>query len=104
MITCTLATLAAGASASFTLAVNAAPSAAGNTIINTPSASTAPADPDPSNDSGSAFTAGMAPNADLAVTKTAPASGGAGANLSYSIGLPNNGPQAPPSTPLTEPP
>src|SRR5260221_105654 len=101
-ITCTIATLAAGASASFTLAVNAAPSAAGNTIINTASASTATADPDPSNDSGSAFTAVMAPNADLAVTKTAPASVVAGANVSYSIGLANNGPQAAQSTSLTD--
>jgi uncharacterized repeat protein (TIGR01451 family) len=44
----------------------------------------------------------VAPAADIAVTKTGPASVSAGGSVSYGIGLANNGPDPAPSTTLTD--
>src|SRR5260221_428950 len=117
-VTGTNATIPPGARAPLPPAVQPAPPAAGetnnnnpppeapaaevHTLNNTASASPATTDPNPSNDRDSAFTAVLAPAADLAVTKTAPASVIAGSGVSYSIGLTNNGPQAAQSTALTD--
>lgn len=90
--TCTIATLAAGASAQFTFVVKVnASTAAGTMITNSATASTTTTDPTPGNNSGSATTT-VTTQADLAVTKSGPAGAIAGSNVAYTIGIANNGP------------
>src|SRR5262249_15028781 len=69
-VSCTIATLASGASAVFTLVFQAGVSIAGGTIIsNTASVSSTTADPVPGNNSASASTTVSAGNVDVAITK-----------------------------------
>jgi uncharacterized repeat protein (TIGR01451 family) len=100
-VTCNIATLASAATAAFTLVVQTTAGSAGTTITNTASASSTTADPNPANNSASAAT-GVGTSADLAVTKTGPASAPAGANLSYNIVVTNNGPSTSLSVTLTD--
>jgi uncharacterized repeat protein (TIGR01451 family) len=89
----TLATLAAGASASFTVVAHVSPSVLeGTEITNTDTISSETIDPDPTNNSSIATTLVHA-HADLTVTKTGPAETIAGdpANVTYTITLVNNG-------------
>src|SRR5207248_2945135 len=89
-----IATLAAGASASFAVVAHVSPSVPeGALLSNTATATSSTTDPDPSNNSGTASTLVHA-RADLAVTKAGPAETIAGdpANLTYTITLTNNGP------------
>lgn len=89
-ITCTLATFANGASATFSITVHISPGATG-TISNTANVSTASTDPGPGANSSTANTT-VTTSADIAIVKTAPASAAAGSNLTYSIAVTNNGP------------
>src|SRR5207253_353896 len=89
-----IATLAAGASASFTVVAHVSPSVPeGAVLSNTATAGSGTTDPDPGNNSGTASTLVHA-RADLAVSKAGPAETIAGdpANLTYTITVANNGP------------
>lgn len=92
-VNCTAASLANGASANFALVVNVPASAAnGSTISNTATVSSVFTDPNTGNNASTANTT-VATSADLGVTKTdSPDPVVAGTNLTYSIGLTNNGP------------
>jgi uncharacterized repeat protein (TIGR01451 family) len=97
-VTCSWATLASGASAQFTLTIKA-----GNTasITNTASVTTNSSDTNPGNNNSTASTT-VTPSADVAVTKTGPASVTAGANATYSITVANGGPSDAASVTLTD--
>lgn len=89
-VTCTIATLVAGASADFTLTgqvPGGTPS--GTTYDNTATISSSQ-DPNPDNDTSSVFT--TVSSTDIAVTKGGPATITAGTNAAYTITLTNNGP------------
>ena len=89
----TIATLASGASASFTVVVLVSPSApAGTTIANTATVTAATADPNLANNT-STVTSVSAAEADLAVTKTVAAGPVlAGNTVAYTITVSNAGP------------
>lgn len=101
-VSCTLGTLAAGASATVTLLVT--PTAVG-TITNTATATTASGDANPGNntDSESTTVQAAANPADLAVTKTAnPSSVFPGQVLTYTVTVTNNGPSTATATTLVD--
>ena len=88
-ITCSLATLAAGASATFTLVVNVDQNAPAGTINNTATGSTTTGDPTPGNNSATEPTTVIG-RADLSITKTgSPSPVTAGNNLTYTITVTN---------------
>lgn len=89
-VTCTLASFANGASATFSITVNISAGASG-TISNTANVSTTSTDPGPGANTSTATTT-VTQSADIAIVKTAPASAAAGSNLTYSIAVTNNGP------------
>jgi uncharacterized repeat protein (TIGR01451 family) len=101
-ITCTTATLANGATATFTLtlAVNAA-TPNGTTISNTATFSSTTSDPNAGNNSATS-NATVSVSADLAITKTAPASITPGGSIAYTINVTNNGPNVAQSVSLTD--
>ncbi|HET8773146.1 MAG TPA: hypothetical protein VFP80_05125 [Thermoanaerobaculia bacterium] len=90
-VTCTVGTLAAGASATIELIVTM-PSTPG-VVSNTASADTSSTDPTPGNDASTAqTTVGLNP-ADLSITKTADRPNAlVGSNVEYTIIVTNNGP------------
>src|SRR5439155_17485566 len=92
-VTCSTASLTAGANPSFTLVVtvdNSVPG--GSTLSDTVVASTSTPDPSSGNDSASTTTT-VQPNADVAITSSdSPDPVVAGTNLTYTLGLTNNGP------------
>jgi uncharacterized repeat protein (TIGR01451 family) len=96
-------TLAAGASATFTLVVQVTASTLqGATITNTADATSATTDPTPANDSATATTSVIA-EADLMVTKTDdPDPVIAGTNLTYTITVTNAGPSDAQGVSLTD--
>jgi len=87
-LTCTLGTLAAGASATITVTFSAA---SGGDIDDTAAVSSTTPDPNPGNNSATGKVT-FASAADLSVTKTAPATVVAGTNLTYTITVANAGP------------
>ncbi|HEX7914897.1 DUF11 domain-containing protein [Rudaea sp.] len=90
-VTCSIATLAVGASASFTLVITVPVSAGnGSNLVNTATASSATTDPNTANNSASA-TSTVNNTADLVMSKTAAAIVTAGQNLTYTLGLANQG-------------
>jgi uncharacterized repeat protein (TIGR01451 family) len=98
-VTCTIATLAAGATASFSLVVNVnANTPDGSVISNTVTATSTTSDPVPGNNSATQTTTVSAappppPSANLSVTKAdAPDPIVAGNNLTYTLTLTNAGP------------
>src|SRR5262249_40090200 len=94
-VTCTVANLASGADATFTITVTAPTTAA--TVTNTATVSaTSPNDPNTGNNSSSLTTMVQAgqQSADLAITKTGPASVTAGQTFTYTLAVHNNGPNA----------
>jgi len=97
-VTCTAATMPAGATATFTLTttVNSP-----GTSSNTATVSATTSDPSSANNSSTQPFSTL-PVADLAVTKTGPASTSSGANLSYTITVTNNGPSPAASVVLTD--
>ena len=90
-VSCSLASLANGASATFSITVHISPGAAGATIANTANVTTASSDPNPANNTSTANTT-VTRNADVAVVKTAAATAAASTNLTYNITVTNNGP------------
>ncbi len=91
-ITCSIASLPSGATASFSLAMNVSASAAdGSTLSNTASITSTTSDPNTSNDSYTASTT-INRSADLSITATAPSSVVVGSNIVYAVTVTNNGP------------
>src|SRR6266852_4573162 len=102
-ITANIVTLAAGATATFSLVVNVnAATPNGSTITNTATVSSTTTDPTPGNNSATATTT-VNNAADLSVTKTdTPDPVNAGANITYTLTLTNNGPSPAQSVSLTD--
>jgi uncharacterized repeat protein (TIGR01451 family) len=102
-VTATKATLAAGETATFSIVVKVDASAAdGSTLSNTATVSSATDDPNTANNADTEPTAVIA-RADLAVTKTdSPDPVTAGTNLTYTIGVTNNGPSDAQAVSLTD--
>ncbi len=103
-VSCSIATLAPLASGAFTLVVSVDPAVlSGVTIANTATAAAATPDPDPANDS-STTTGTAIPSADLAISKTGPATAvPGGANLVFTTVLTNDGPSDAQAVAVTDP-
>ena len=100
VVTCTVGTLASGATFTATITVNAP--AEGGTITNTASATTTDVDPDATNNSDSEPTAVTA-QTDLAVTKTDSADPvSTTQEFSYTVRVTNNGPSTATGVTLTD--
>lgn len=95
-VNCTIATLPAGAVATFTFVFNIpADTPPGTTFVNAATATTATFDVNDENNSGVAVTTTPPPpSADLTVSKDGPANAGPGENIVYTITLGNAGPDA----------
>ena len=90
-VTCTIASLAAGATATFTLTGHIPPgTASGTSFSNTASVSSSTTDPDPDNNSSLTFL--TVASSDLAITKTGPPTATSGGTISWTITASNNGP------------
>src|SRR5207247_6612818 len=90
-VNCTTATLASGATATFTLVVQVSPAALdGSTIVNAATVSSATFDPNLMNNTATATTSVRA--ADLSITKSAPAEATSGTDITYHLTVTNNGP------------
>ena len=90
-VNCMISTLAAGASAGFSITIHTPPSlASGATMTNTASVSSATTDPNPTNNSATT-NATAAATADVSITKTGPPAAAAGGTLSYTVVVTNNG-------------
>jgi uncharacterized repeat protein (TIGR01451 family) len=91
-ITCTLGTFTPGSSATFTLVMNVSGAAPdGSSIVNTADVTSVTTDPTPGNNT-STTTAIVAADADLAITKSGPASADVDSNVTYVVSVTNNGP------------
>jgi uncharacterized repeat protein (TIGR01451 family) len=89
-VNCTIATLVAGASATFSLTLHVNPNATGP-ISNTATGSSTTADPTPANSSSTTATA--VNGADVSIVKTVPGSTFlTGSNITYTLTVTNNGP------------
>jgi uncharacterized repeat protein (TIGR01451 family) len=95
-VSCTVATLASGASAAFTLTVHVAPGTPGGSYVtDTATASTTSFDPNSENDTSTTSTlVGPVVNADMSVSQTPLDGALPGANVTYSVTVANNGPDA----------
>jgi uncharacterized repeat protein (TIGR01451 family) len=93
-VTCTAATLANGATATFTLSVRVSPSATSGSVTNSASVVSTTADATPANGTDPAPAVAIAaPSADLAVTKTTNSTTlTTGNSVTYTITVTNNGP------------
>jgi uncharacterized repeat protein (TIGR01451 family) len=87
---CSIASLAAGASATFTLAVSSAASTTGSSS-NTAVISSATSDSNITNNSSTAATTFTA-QADLGILKSSSSTANAGSNVTYTLSVTNNGP------------
>jgi uncharacterized repeat protein (TIGR01451 family) len=98
IVSCNFAALGNGASAQFTLVVEA-----GNTTsaTNTATVDSDSADSNPANDSSTVVTS-VTPSADVAVTKDGPSTTGAGGNVTYTVTVTNNGPSDAANVSLTD--
>lgn len=104
-VNCTIASLAAGASATFDLRVRLATGTpVGTTLSNTVSVTSATPDPDPTNNTDTEPTLVVGPaTADLLIVKTdAPDPQAAGAPVSYTFTITNNGPAAATNVTVTD--
>jgi uncharacterized repeat protein (TIGR01451 family) len=95
-VTNTIATLAANASAKFSIVARVGTAVSNNQkLTNKVTISTDSSDPKTSNNTSTAQTTVVAPKADLSITKhTAPSTGQAGGNIAYTITVQNLGPTA----------
>src|SRR5207245_143853 len=89
-VSCTTASLASGATATFTIVVQVSPSTPdGTTISNTATVTSTTSDPNLLNNTATATTTVQA--ADLAITKSAPAEATSGTDINYHLTVTNNG-------------
>jgi uncharacterized repeat protein (TIGR01451 family) len=95
-ITCTLASMSAGAAAQFTFTLQIDPGTPdGTSFVNVATATTSTADNNEENNSGTAGTSTPPPpQADLYIQKVGPNSAGADTDVSYTITIGNVGPDA----------
>jgi uncharacterized repeat protein (TIGR01451 family) len=101
-ITCTIPSLAAGTTATFTLTGHIPPATASNTTFtNTANVSSKTTDPNP--DNNSSLFALTVNSSDLAITKTGPATAASGGPISWTITASNNGPDTSAPTTWTDP-
>lgn len=93
-ITCNSATLANGATATFTLIARVAPGATSGSVINTANVSSTTADPDSGDTNGGSGGVALAPaSVDLSLTKTtAMNTATTGSTVTYTITVGSNGP------------
>jgi len=92
-VSCSIATLTAGTSATFSIVVQIAVAAPVGPSSNTASVTTSSTDPNPANNSSTAITTIALATADLSITKTAgPGPFGTGLPLTYTIVVTNGGP------------
>ena len=98
--TCTIAALAAGASATYTYTFHTAPGATG-TLDDTAAVSSTTPDPAASNNSSMVSTSIVA-SADVAVSKTGPATVTPGTDVTYTVTVTNNGPSTATNVVLTD--
>jgi uncharacterized repeat protein (TIGR01451 family) len=89
-ISCTMASMASGASSTLTLVLNVLPSASGS-ISNTATVGTTTQDPSAGNDSSNS-TATVTHSADLSIVKSGATTVGAGGTATYTITAANAGP------------
>lgn len=99
-IVCTLPIMGPGGSATFTLVAFLNAFATG-TLSNTVTASGETADPTPANNTSTASSPIVPVSADLSVVKTSSATVAAGANVTYTTVIANNGPSAAASVSVT---
>ncbi|HEX3540315.1 MAG TPA: DUF11 domain-containing protein [Acidimicrobiales bacterium] len=102
-VSCTIATLANGASGVFTMIVHVSPSTpGGSTITNSATTTSSTLDLNPLNNTGSKPVA-VVTSADLATTKTGPANVVPGTDATYTVTMTNNGPSDAAVPVLTDP-
>jgi uncharacterized repeat protein (TIGR01451 family) len=99
-VTCSIATLNSGATASFTLTVLISP-AQSSALTNTANVTTTTTDNTPGNNSSTTLTP-VNRLADMSVNKTGPATVAAGSNITYTIAVHNNGPSNADFTAMTD--
>jgi large repetitive protein len=101
-ITCSIATLASGATATFTVIVQVAPATPlGTQITNAATVSSQTPDANTANNTSAAMTT-VTTSADLAVTKTGPAATPSNTTVTYAVGVSNAGPAAAANVTLTD--
>jgi uncharacterized repeat protein (TIGR01451 family) len=101
-VSCTIANLANGATADFTLVTHIDPSAAPGSFFTNVATATSTIDPNSENDSGVATVFTPSAAADLGVTKLGPTAASPGDNVSYSLTFTNGGPNDAPNAALND--
>src|SRR5207244_4211830 len=92
VVTCTFGPLAPGTSAAFSIGADIAPATQGAIVNTAVVMASAPAeDTNPANNTATAMTT-VQRFADLAITKTGPATATAGTDITYTVTVTNNGP------------
>jgi uncharacterized repeat protein (TIGR01451 family) len=99
---CALGTMTAGQTKTITSDFSVSPSFTGATITNSATVSSATADPTAGNNTATATTS-FGGSADLAITKTGPASANSGSAVAYTLTITNNGPSAAVNVLVTDP-
>ncbi len=98
---CSLGTVPAGGSATYTILGQVASSVVG-TIMNSATVSSSATDPNPGNDTATAATTVVA-EADMSIAKSGPATATAGTQVTYGITVTNNGPSDASSVAVADP-
>jgi len=102
-VSCSIATLTAGTSATFSIVVQIAPAAPVGPSSNTATVTSSTPDPTPGNNSSTAITTIALATADLSITKTpAPGPYGTGLPLTYTLVVTNNGPNTASAVTVTD--
>jgi uncharacterized repeat protein (TIGR01451 family) len=102
-LVCLVGSIAVGDRASFTVTATVDPTLpTGSSVTNTVSVTATTADPVPGNDSATATATTAQPSADLAATKTGPATVTPGVAYPYTVTVTNNGPSTATAVTLTD--
>lgn len=100
-ISCSIATLATGATATFAFTFNVSAATPPGSLENTATVTSTSNDPTPGNNS-STTAAAVGTNADVTISKTGPATVTAGNNATYTVTARNNGPSDAASVTITD--